>query len=60
MSKEAVLEALAAFRNLYRVYGEKYNSQHMNAMQESFNRYLKYNKVYHGRYVSAKSPDFLK
>ena len=38
MTKEAVLEALAAFRNLYKVHGEKYNSQHMNMLQESFDR----------------------
>ena len=59
-SRESVLEALGAFRNLYEKSEKRYNSQHMTVLQEAFNLYLKLNKAYHGRYVSAKSPDFLK
>lgn len=58
-TKEELLEALAAFRNLYEKSEKKYNSQHMTVLQETFNLYLKLNKAYHGRYVSAKSKEFL-
>ena len=58
-SKDEVLEALAGFRESYGD-GSKYRAKFHEQIQLRFNRYLRLNKAYHGRYISAKSPDFLK
>jgi len=58
-SKEEVLEALASFREAYG-NGSQYRAKFHEQTQVLFNRYLRLNKAYHGRYTPAKSPDFLK
>lgn len=67
-SKEAVLEALKAFKAIYNKGGDdeefkrswKFRPEDMTRMQEAFNCYLRLNKAYHGRYVSSNSSNFLK
>lgn len=58
-SKQEVLEALTVFRESYKD-GCKYRVKFNEHTQVLFNKYLKLNKAYHGRYVPVKSPEFLK
>lgn len=65
--EELVLEALAGFKRIWELnYPEKGSrvrrktSLDITGIQEAWNTYIRLNRKYHGAYVPASDPMFLK
>ena len=62
--QDLLLEALAAFRRVWASqYPEKGKPRRqtldVSLLQDSWNRYIKLNVAYHGKYVATTQPEFL-